>query len=288
MTGYSIFSHTMADMTWPAVERAAARRLPILVPIGVIEQHGPHLPLATDTYGAHTLCSLVRSELEKRGLDSVIAPPFYFGLNVTTGMFPGSLTIKPDTMVTVLTEILTNFADWGFDRQLLINHHGDPQHNGAIVRVVKELRAKNIRATYVVGGIVQEFVDAAYQAEFHEPLPLQGDEIVRATHSPSTLAARNGLTRSSLPFDVHAGERETSLIMRWYPELLSKDVALADIQPVPESLRDFHRAESAGKWRELSPWGHIGDPAAATAANGELYAFEAADIAEAIAEFLRD
>jgi creatinine amidohydrolase len=287
MAGYSVFSDTIADMTWPAVEEAGARHLPILVPVAVIEQHGHHLPLATDIYGAHLLCSLVRSELAKMGFDSVIAPPYYFGLNVTTGMFPGSLSIKPETMVTVLTEILQNYSRWGFDRQLIINHHGDPQHNRAIVQAIKTLRADNIKATYVVGGIVQDFIDAAYEAAFHEPLPLQGDEIVRATDSAATVAARESLTRSSLPFDVHAGERETSLIMRWYPELLNKDVVLTDIEPVPESLRDFQRAEPAGRWRELSPWGHIGDPAAASAENGDLYVLEAADIARAVAELLR-
>ncbi len=273
-------------MTWPAVEEAGARHLPILVPVAVIEQHGHHLPLATDTYGAHLLCSLVRSELAKVGFDSVVAPPYYFGLNVTTGMFPGSLSVSPQTMIAMLTEILQNYARWGFDRQLIINHHGDPQHNQAIVKTIKMLRAQDIRATYVVGGIVQEFIDMAYEAAFHEPLPLHGDEIIRAVDSDVTVAARKRLTKSSLPFDVHAGERETSLIMRWYPDLLNKDVVLTDIQPVPEELREFHRAEPAGRWRDLSPWGHIGDPAAASVQNGDLYALEAADIARAVAEAL--
>jgi creatinine amidohydrolase len=287
MAGYSIFSDTIADMTWPAVEQAGARHLPIFVPIAVIEQHSHHLPLATDTYGAHLLCSLVKSELAKMGLDSVIAPPYYFGLNVTTGMFPGSLTVKPETMIAMLTEIIENYARWGFDRQLIINHHGDPQHNQAIVRAIKGLRSNGIRATYVVGGVVQEFIDAAYEAAFHEPLPLHGDEIVRAADSAATVAAREQLTKSSLPFDVHAGERETSLIMRWYPELMNRDVSLSDIQPAPKSIGEFHKAEPAGKWRDISPWGHIGDPAAATAENGDLYALEAADIARAVAELLR-
>ena len=287
MAGYSIFSDTIADMTWPDVETAAARHLPIFVPVAVIEQHSHHLPLATDTYGAHLLCSLVKSELAKMGLDSVIAPPYYFGLNVTTGMFPGSLSVKPETMIAMLTEIIENYARWGFDRQLIINHHGDPQHNQAIVQAIKALRGQGIRATYVVGGIVQEFIDAAYEAAFHEPLPLHGDEIVRAVDSAATMVARERLTKSSLPFDVHAGERETSLIMRWYPELLNGDVSLRDIQPAPKSIREFHKAEPAGKWREVSPWGHIGDPAAATTENGDLYALEAADIARAVAELLR-
>lgn len=49
--GYSIFTSTIADMSWPAVEAAGRRGVPIFVPVAVVEQHGPHLPLATDIYG---------------------------------------------------------------------------------------------------------------------------------------------------------------------------------------------------------------------------------------------
>ena len=286
-TGYSIFAHTIADMTWPAVEKAGSEHLPMLIPIAVIEQHSHHLPLGTDTYGAHLLCVLVKDELAKMGMESVIAPPYYFGLNVTTGMFPGSLTVKSETMVTVLVELLENYARWGFERLLILNHHGDPQHNRAIVQAIQTLRARGIGATYVVGGLVGEFIDAGYEAAFQEPLPLQGDEILRVPDSEATIAARQRLTKTRLPFDVHAGERETSLILRWFPDLLNPAVSLAEIEPIPESLREFQEAEPAGKWRELSPWGHIGDPAVATAENGDLYAFEAADIARAIARFVR-
>jgi creatinine amidohydrolase len=285
--GYSVFSDTIADMTWPAVEKAGAEHLPILVPIAVIEQHSHHLPLATDTYGAHLLCSLVRAGLADAGLESVIAPPFYYGLNTTTGMFPGSIRIKPETMVTILVEILENYASWGFERQLIVNHHGDPEHNRAIVQAIKVLRSRGVRTTYVIGGLIQEFIDTAYQSAFHEPLPLQGDELVRAPDSQATIEARRRLTRSRLGFDVHAGERETGLIMRWYPSLLNQEVTLQDIPPVPKSLGEFAQAESTGRWRELSPWGHIGDPAVATAENGDLYAYEAADMTQALAAFLR-
>jgi creatinine amidohydrolase len=285
---YSIFAGTIADMTWPAVEQAGERHLPILVPIGVIEQHGHHLPLGTDTYGAHLLCLLVKAELTRAGLESVVAPPFYYGLNTTTGMFPGSLTVRPETMVAVLTETLENYAKWGFERQLIINHHGDPEHNRAIIKAVKATRSRGAKTTYVVGGLIQEFLDAAYESAFHEPVPLEGDEIVRVPDSQTTTDARKRLTNSRLDFDVHAAERETSLIMRWFPELLSQEVPLADIEPVPQSLREFARAESEGTWRELSPWGHIGDPAMATVQNGDLYVYEAADMARALVDLLQD
>ena len=48
--GYSIFSDTMADVTHPQIEQAAAEKQPVLFPIAVTEEHGPHMCLGTDTY----------------------------------------------------------------------------------------------------------------------------------------------------------------------------------------------------------------------------------------------
>jgi creatinine amidohydrolase len=284
MGGYSIFDGTLADMTWPDVEAAGDRNAPLLVPGAVIEQHSRHLPLATDTYGAYLLCSLIKKDLADRGLEVLIAPPYYFGVNATTSMFPGSLTVAPDIMTIVLTEILENYARWGLRRQFIVNHHGDPAHNRAIVETILALREKGVEATYF-GGMIAGFVDTAYQVAFHQPLPLTGDAVLRAAESAPTTEAMARLTRST-GLDIHAGERETSLIMRWFPETLAGDVDLSEMQPVPETARQFQEAEASGGWRALSPWGHIGNPAVATPENGDLYAFEAADMADALAAFL--
>jgi creatinine amidohydrolase len=286
MTGYSIFAGTLADMTWPEVEVAGARNVPLLVPVAVIEQHSRHLPLATDTYGAYLLCSLIRKNLAAQGIRVLIAPPYYFGVNATTSMFPGSLNIKPETMRTLLTEIMENYARWGLRRQFIVNHHGDPLHNRALVEAIQALRDQGVEATYFLGGMIQGFVDAAYQGTFHQPLPLTGDAVLRSPESEVTKAAAARLTHSP-GLDIHAGERETSLIMRWFPDTMAKDVDVSALAAVPDTVREFQKAEAAGRWRELSPAGHIGDPAKASPENGELYALEAADMAAALADFLR-
>ncbi len=81
MKGYSIFEDTIVDMTWLEVEDAARSNAIMLVPLGVIEQHGPHLSLGTGIYAATLMCSLVKNDLGRRGIGSVIAPPHYFGMN---------------------------------------------------------------------------------------------------------------------------------------------------------------------------------------------------------------
>jgi len=75
----NIFEETMAHLTYVQIERAAEEGTPVLFPVGVIEEHGPHLPLAVDVYGSYLQSRIIRSELEKKGVSVLIAPPFYWG-----------------------------------------------------------------------------------------------------------------------------------------------------------------------------------------------------------------
>ena len=61
MSGYSIFEETMVDLTFPQVEAAAARGAAVLVPSGVVEQHGPHLPTGTDTGSPKSMAFMPRT-----------------------------------------------------------------------------------------------------------------------------------------------------------------------------------------------------------------------------------
>jgi creatinine amidohydrolase len=274
MPGYSIFNDTICDMTWLEVAEAAKSGAVMLVPLGVIEQHGPHLPLGTDIYGAHLLCSFIKSRLREREIASVIAPPYYFGINRGTGMFPGSINITENSMVAILTDLLVNYKTHGFKRQFLVNHHGDPQHNWAIFRAILNSRQQGVEAA----SVMRPSTERAYRKG---DITLPPSAILKLKDSPETQEARVRLTRSQL--HVHAEERETSLIMRWYPALLKKVEEIKTFEPVIPTAEVFDQAESGGKWRELSPQGYIGDPACATAENGELYLYEARDIADAIA-----
>ena len=284
MGGYSIFKETIADMTWPAVDEAARRKAIMLVPVAVIEQHGPHLPLATDIYGAYLLCVHTKAELTNAGVEAVIAPPYYFGMNPTTGMFTGSLHIERETMVSILTQLFLNYHRWGFDRQFILNHHGDPTHNDAIMEVIRWVRSQGVDAVYTMGSFVRQFIEEAYTSAFHKPLPLPESALLQAPESQATRLARERLTKSAL--HVHAEEFETSMIMRWYPDTLARDVDVKNLAPVLPTPEEFDQAIQEGKWRELSPEGYIGDPSVATPETGEIYALEAADIAKAIVEWL--
>ena len=281
MSGYSIFEGTIVDMTWPEVEEAVKKEALMLIPVGVIEQHGPHLPLGTDIYAASLMCSLIKAELEIAGAPSVIAPPYYFGINWATAMFPGSISIRKGTMISVLSDLFGDYARHGFKRQFILNHHGDPEHNDALIQAVLKSRERAVDAVLIVAGLVKFAIERACEKA---ALPLSSPAVLEVRESDETSEARERLNRSEL--HIHAEERETSMIMRWYPELLNREGDIPSLKAVLPSYEEFISYEFAGKWRELSPHGHIGDPSVATKSNGELYQHESRDIAASITDFL--
>lgn len=279
MTGYSIFRDTMADMTWPEVDEIASRGAIILIPVGVIEQHGPHLPLGTDIYGAYLICCLSKARLSDAGILSVVAPPYYFGINAATGMFPGSLNVRPDSMVAILTDLLISYDQNGFHRQFIINHHGDPVHNEAIFRSILAARKERVDVVCVMRPSTQRAYDKG-------SITLPESAVIKLSEHESEITKKTRQRLNKSGMHIHAEERETSLIMRWYPRLLRKRKDLRRYKAVTPSPEEFEQAELGGKWRDISPLGYIGDPSVATKENGELYAFESADIAQAIASYL--
>ena len=150
--GYSIFHETIADMTWMEVEKASENNSVMLVPIGSIEQHVPHLPIGTDTYLSYQLSLLTKKELEKRGTPVIIAPPYYFGITHATRGFPGSVNIRNESMVTVLSEILVSYMNSGFKKQFLLNFHGEPEHVHALLDAVTRANERGVEAVYLVAG----------------------------------------------------------------------------------------------------------------------------------------
>jgi creatinine amidohydrolase len=255
----------------------------MLVPVGVIEQHGPHLPLGTDIYAATLLCRFIKRELTRGGVTSVIAPPYYFGINETTGMFPGSISIRREAMVSVLSDLFLNYAAHGFKRQFVLNHHGDPQHNRALIEAVRLAVEGGADVSLVAGGLAAFSIERAIQGS---PSPFPSSAVLKVEDSEETKEARKRLNRSRM--HIHAEERETSLIMRWFPDLLKLRDGIAGLKPAVPPIEVFYEAAGKGKWRELSPLGYIGDPAVASPENGELYTYEALDIASAIVRCLSE
>lgn len=115
----------MAEMTWPEVEAAATRGAVALWSVGATEQHGPHLPLSVDTLIPHELSLRLA-----RKIDLVLAPPQVFGarsraLSGGGQGFPGTTSLRAETLIAVVADVVGELARSGFRRIAIVNWHGE-------------------------------------------------------------------------------------------------------------------------------------------------------------------
>ncbi|MBS1843472.1 MAG: mycofactocin biosynthesis peptidyl-dipeptidase MftE [Actinobacteria bacterium] len=128
--------------TWPEVdERAVTGPTTLIVPLGATEQHGPHLPIGTDTKIAVALAGLAAAELP----GAVVAPAVPYGSSGEHQDFAGTLSIGAEATELLLVE-LGRSATESFDRLLLVNAHGG--NAGSLRAAVERLRdeGRDVRA----------------------------------------------------------------------------------------------------------------------------------------------
>jgi len=107
----------LGDATWPDVE--ARPRSVLIVPVGATEQHGPHLPLDTDTYLACEIAGRVNAVRPT----SWLAPPIAFGASGEHADFPGTLSIGTDVLRDVVVELVRDSSRY-WRSLLVVNGHG--------------------------------------------------------------------------------------------------------------------------------------------------------------------
>jgi creatinine amidohydrolase len=123
--GYPILEDKMATMNWPEIERHGLQGTVVLWPSTVLEEHGPHLPITVDLYIGVVLARLVKEWLSGQGIASIVAPPNYWGINNVTAAFPGSFTLRPETLKALLYDTLASLKHWGFERIYLLDLQGE-------------------------------------------------------------------------------------------------------------------------------------------------------------------
>jgi creatinine amidohydrolase len=119
----------VADLAWPEVGRRAADRALLLVPLGATEQHGPHLPLSTDTEIATSLCERVAAH----DRDIVVAPTVAYGSSGEHAGFPGTLSIGQDALRLLLVELVRSARATYGEIALLSAHGGNAEPVAAAV-----------------------------------------------------------------------------------------------------------------------------------------------------------
>ncbi len=234
----------LAEMTWPEVAAAvAAGATTVILPLGATEQHGPHLPLGTDTLRAAALADRLAERLD----GVLVAPALPLGCSDEHAGFAGLLGLDAETLAAVIVNAAQRMAAWGVRRLVLLSAHGG---NGtALALAVTRLDRE-------VPGLAVCVTGASYRL---------GDAIVG-------LAQADGLAPEAV--GLHAGEGETSEVLALRPDLVRQERAApgytGDMRAVLPHLRQTGL-------RPVTPNGVLGNPTGAAAERGVRYLDAVAD-----------
>ncbi len=235
----------LAGLTWTELAARAAATV-LAVPLGSTEQHGPHLPLSTDT----EIATAMARRLAAARPDVVVAPAVAYGASGEHAGFPGTLSIGQDALELMLLE-LGRSAD-GFAGTVFVSAHGG--NAGPLARAVDRLRAE--------GRVVTAWSPGRKR---HIPRPggPDDDDKTGLRHDDDNTGDRAGPgTRQP---DAHAGWTETSVLLALAPGSVRTAKAEAGATaPLSELMPALMRSGVAG----VSANGVLGDPAGATAAAG--------------------
>lgn len=201
------------EMTMTEFEEGLKLTRTVFIPFGSVEEHGPHLPLSTDTIHAY--------EVGKKAsgiIPMFVAPPVHYGNCRSTSRHPGTVSISTSTLKGLLKDIVGSLRSHGIRNFLVLTGHAGGAHRMALQDAGEELIAAfpEIRMAVVTG------YDLAYN---------EGKELIET------------------PGDSHAGEVETSLILHSHPHLV-KGSAEREFPDFPPCLlvRNKRKYWPGGVW----------------------------------------
>ena len=231
----------LEELTGPAAAAALGEDATVLVPIGAIEQHGPHLPLSVDWIIADEVASAVIDRVGDE-LPVWLVPTLPFSKSNEHAWSSGTIWLSQQTMMHVLDDIGRCVAQSGAMRIVFLNGHGG---NSTLLNVAcRELRLAHGLLTF----LVHPFVPPAY-----------------APPDP------NADSSVELGMGIHGGLDETSVMLHLRPDDVDMSKA---VRNVPEWMTEREHVKFGGSvqfgWlsNDFGDDGHIGDPTGATADRG--------------------
>ena len=238
-------SRNFAYLNWKQVDALPRETTLLVLPTAAIEQHGHHLPLATDTLINNLLLGHALEKLPAE-VPVYALPPVCYGKSNEHIGFPGTLSVSSNTFMAVLRDLGSSIAKAGFRKLALYNTHGG---NTALIDVMaRDLRADFGLRTFTLhgsGGVKYEGVSAQERA-----------------------------------YGFHAGEVETALLLGSIPQLVDQSAYtsnyIADVTKPQLLLPENAPATFAWLTSDIAPSGVMGDPRPATAENGSRWRDEAA------------
>jgi creatinine amidohydrolase len=238
-------SRNFAYLNWKQADALPRESTLLLLPTAAIEQHGPHLPLATDTLINNLLLGRALEKLAPE-LPVYALPPVQYGKSNEHLGFPGTLSVTASTFMAVLHDLGASISSAGFKKLVLYNTHGG---NTSLIDVMaRDLRAEFGLRTFALhgsGGIPFEGLDPQERA-----------------------------------YGFHAGEVETAFLLASLPNLVDRSAYtvnyIAHVEK-PELLRP-ENAPAVFSWLtgDIASSGVLGDPRQATPEKGARWIEEAA------------
>jgi creatinine amidohydrolase len=175
------------NLTMPDLEALQQQTQTVILPLGALEEHGPHLPLGTDTFHA---MEVARRVALLRPV--AVAPPLFYGMCRSTREHPGTVSISGDALRTMLLALGREFCRQGWHNLVFVSGHAGGTHISAILEAAEQLLAELPRVRVAVVNLL---------------------EVLR-----EVLSDRPDLVQTK--GDSHAGEVETAIMMAAYPGLV--------------------------------------------------------------------
>ncbi len=233
-----------AEMTWTDIQARDMARAIAVLPVAATEQHGPHLPLGTDTFIMESYIAKVVERLPEE-LPVLFLPVQNCGLSIEHTDFPGTLSLPAEPLISAWTKLCECVHRAGCRKLVLLNSHGG---NTAILRII----AHGLRARLSMLVVMASW---------------------RRFGAPDGLFSAHEQAHG-----IHAGEIETSLMLNFRPDLVRADEAADFASQSVAMEREFnwlrtgHPTGFGWMSQDLSASGAMGNAAAANARKGEACA----------------
>ncbi len=236
-----------SDLTTAEFVAMDAARAIAVLPVAATEQHGPHLPLSVDTDIADGVVAAAVPHLPP-DLPALFLPTQAVGFSPEHARFPGTLTLKSDTLIRLWTDIGESVAASGVNKLVLFNSHGGQV--GAMDLVARDLRARLGMLVYSVNWFNLPLLDA------------NGQDVAAL------------FSAHEHRFGIHAGDMETSLMLALHPQRVRMDQAQNFHSSAEDRTKKFpilgngKSAKLAWQMQDYNPLGAVGNAAAASAEKG--------------------
>lgn len=193
------------NLSGPEIGGSDVKNSAVLIPVGQIVQHGPHLPVGTDVFQAEGVTQLIASELARHGLPVIVGATISFGNSFAQECFPGYLNVRPEALTDQIEDIASCLSRQGFRRQAYVLF--GPSSWWPLYIASVRLARLGVANMIIVDGL-------------QTARAVSGDLL-------------QGVDLRSGKFDVHAGELETSLMLALKP-------ALVNMQKAVRHYSEFH------------------------------------------------